>query len=259
MRRRLKMNTRSLRTLLLAGAATMVLAGCASNRTTSMESPDFSGLSQVESQATLEQLAARYKQKPKDKTTVIYFSAALRANGQPEQAVAVLEAGMAAHRGDGDLAVAYAKALAEAGRFQQGLTVIEGAIDPALPDWNALSVKGAILDQSGRNEEARRYYQQALQIAPGQASLYANLGLSYAMTNELAEAELQLRKAVRLPGANSRIRQNLALVVGLQGRFEESKALFAAELGADQVEANMAYIRALLTQQNRWDLIKGAE
>lgn len=253
------MNTRSLRTLLLAGVASMVLAGCASNRTTSMESPDFSGLTQVESQATLEQLAARYKQKPKDKTTVIYFAAALRANGQPEQAVAVLEAGMSAHRGDGDLAVAYAKALAEAGRFQQGLAVIEGAIDPALPDWNALSVRGAILDQSGRNQEARQSYQQALQIAPGEASLYANLGLSYAMTNELTEAEAQLRKAVRLPGANSRIRQNLALVVGLQGRFEESKALFAADLGPDQVEANMAYIRALLTQQNRWDLIKGAE
>ena len=35
------------------------------------------------------------------------------------------------------------------------------------------------------------------------------------------------------------------------------RALFAAELPPDQVEANMAYIRALLTQQNRWDLIKG--
>ncbi|HEV7277217.1 MAG TPA: tetratricopeptide repeat protein [Devosiaceae bacterium] len=253
------MNTRSLRTLLLAGAATMVLAGCASNRTTSMESPDFSGLSRVEAQATLDQLAVRYKQNPKDKATVIHFAAALRANDQPEQAVAVLEAGMAAHRGDRDLAVAYAKALAAAGRFQQGLAVVEGAIDPALPDWNALSVKGAILDQSGRNEEARRCYQQALQIAPGEASLYANLGLSYAMTNDLAEAEVQLRKAVRLPGANSRIRQNLALVVGLQGRFDESKAMFTADLAPDQVDANMAYIRALLTQQNRWDLIKGAE
>jgi Flp pilus assembly protein TadD len=253
------MNIISLRTLLLAGAATIVLAGCASNRTTSVQSPDFSGLSQTEAQATLGQLSARYKQKPQDKATIIYFSAALRANEQPDQAVAVLEAGLASHKGDRDLAVAYAKALAAAGRFQQALTVVEGAIDPTLPDWNALSVKGAVLDQSGRNEEARQYYRQALSIAPGEPSLYANLGLSYAMTNELPEAEAQLRKAVQLPGAGSRIRQNLALVVGLQGRFEECRALFAAELSADQVEANMAYIRALLTQQNRWDMIKGAD
>ena len=58
-------------------------------------------------------------------------------------------------------------------------------------------------------------------------------------------------------GATSQIRQNLALVVGLQGRFDECRALFAAELPPDEVEANMAYIRALLTQQNRWDAIKG--
>jgi len=39
-------------------------------------------------------------------------------------------------------------------------------------------------------------------------------------------------------------------------RFDEGRALFAAELTPDQVEANMAYIRALLTQQNRWNTIK---
>ena len=39
---------------------------------------------------------------------------------------------------------------------------------------------------------------------------------------------------------------------------KEVRQMFAAELPADQVEANMSYIRALLTQQNRWDLIKGA-
>jgi hypothetical protein len=32
--------------------------------------------------------------------------------------------------------------------------------------------------------------------------------------------------------------------------------MFAAELSPDQVESNMAYIRALLTQQNRWDVIE---
>jgi Flp pilus assembly protein TadD len=78
------------------------------------------------------------------------------------------------------------------------------------------------------------------------------------MTNELDKAEAELRIAVKLRGANSQIRQNLALVVGLQGRFDESRALFAAELPADQVDANMSYIRALLTQQNRWDAVKNS-
>jgi Flp pilus assembly protein TadD len=76
------------------------------------------------------------------------------------------------------------------------------------------------------------------------------------MTNELEAAEAHLRKAASLPGATSQIRQNLALIVGLQGRFDESRALFAAELSPERVEANMSYIRAMLTQQNRWETVR---
>ena len=89
---------------------------------------------------------------------VLGYAAALRANGQPQQSVAVLEAAMSRHQRDRDLMVAFAKALTEAGRFEQALNVIDEAIDPTAPDWNALSVKGAALDQTGRNAEARAVY-----------------------------------------------------------------------------------------------------
>jgi Flp pilus assembly protein TadD len=247
-----------LRVLILSGVAALALAGCAINSTTTttMRSPDYSGLSRTEVQSSLDQLSQRYKSNPKDKGVAINYAAALRQAGQSGQAVSVLEASMAYNKGDLDVRVAYAKALSAEGRFDQALNVIDDAIRPESPDWNALSVKGAILDQSGRNEEARALYTQALTIAPAEAGLEANLGLSFAMTNELDAAEAHLRKAVQMRGATSQIRQNLALVVGLQGRFEECRAMFARELAPDQVEANMAYIRALLTQQNRWDTIE---
>lgn len=246
--------------LLLIGAATLTLGACAVNPTTtgSIGSPDFAAASPDQRQSALAQLQAQYKKNPRDKATTLYYAAALRSNGQAEQSVAVLEAGIGQFRRDPEMLVAYAKALSAAGRFEQAMNVVEGAIDPTAPDWNALLVKGAILDQSGRNAEARDIYQTALRIAPQQASIHANLGLSYAMTNELEAAEKELRLAVTLRGANSQVRQNLALVVGLQGRFDEAQTLFGAELPPAQVEANMSYIRALLTQQNRWDLIKGA-
>ena len=246
---------KSMRVVLLAGVAALALSACASNRA-GMSDPVETG--SISSDATsVAKLAAHYKARPTDKTLIIYYAAALRANGQAEQAVSVLEAGLAVHRRDVDIKIAYAKALTAAGRFAQALNVAEDAIDPATPNWNALLVKGAILDQNGKNAEARAVYAQALLIAPGEASLEANLGLSFAMTNELDKAEQHLRRAVSMRGATGQIRQNLALVVGLQGRFDESRALFARELPPDQVEANMSYIRALLTQQNRWDLIKG--
>jgi Flp pilus assembly protein TadD len=77
------------------------------------------------------------------------------------------------------------------------------------------------------------------------------MGLSFAMTNDLGTAEQHLRRAVQMRGANSKIRQNLALIIGLQGRFDEARALYAAELPPEQVEANMDYVRAMLSQPNR--------
>jgi Flp pilus assembly protein TadD len=241
-----------IRPLLLAGVAALVLSACASNRT----SPDYGGLPAAQSQSTLAELTARYKKNPRDKQVIIHYAAALRAAGQSPQAAAALELGMAAYPRDVELSIAYAKALTAEGRFEQSLTLIDSVIRPDAPDWNALLVKGATLDQLGRNGEARQIYGQALVIAPGEASIEANLGLSYAMTQELPTAEQHLRRAVQMPGATTQIRQNLALVVGLQGRFDECRAIYAAELPPEQVESNMAYVRALLTQQNRWDLIE---
>jgi len=244
-----------LRATLLAGVAAVGLSACASNRS-QMQTPDYSGMSVSEAQQNLGQLSARFQADPGDRDTAIHFAAALRASGQNAQSVAVMEQAMQQHGDDPAVAVSYAKSLAAAGRFDQALNLIDRTIDPASPGWNALSVKGAILDQMGRNREARQYYEQALFIAPNEPSLHVNLGLSHAMTGELQTAETQLRKALSLPGADSRVRQNYALVIGLQGRFEEARSIYARELPADQVEANMAYIRALLTQQNRWDTVQ---
>ena len=244
----------TIRTLLMAGVAIVALGACASNRG-SAPSPDYAGLSAGQSQATLGELTNRYKANPRDKGHIIHYAAALRAVGQSGQAVSVLEMGIKTHPGDVDIAVAYAKALTADGRLEQSLAVLDNVIRLDAPDWNALLVKGATLDQMGRNGEARQLYTQALTIAPGEASIEANMGLSYAMTNDLGRAEQHLRRAVQMRGASTQIRQNLALIVGLQGRFDESRALYAAELPPDQVENNMTYVRALLTQQNRWDAI----
>jgi Flp pilus assembly protein TadD len=246
--------------LLCTGVAVLALSACAANPMTtgSIGSSDPIAIPADQRAAAIGQLAARYKQNPGDRNTALYYAAALRSNGQADQAIAVLEGAVGKFPRDPEVAVEYAKALSAAGRFDQALTVVERAIDPTAPNWNALLVKGAILDQKGQNVEARQLYQTALKVAPDQPSIHANLGLSYAMTNDLTAAEKSLRLAVSMRGANTKVRQNLALIVGLQGRFDEAQRLFAAELPPAQVEANMAYIRALLTQQNRWDRIEGA-
>lgn len=251
---RLDRPCRFVRPVLLAGFAALALAACSPSRG-QLSATDYSALPPAQGQMALGDLTARYKANPKDRVTAIRYAAALRAAGQPQQAASALETTMSFYKNDMDLSIAYAKALTAAGRFDQSINVIDRVIRPEAPDWNALLVKGATLDQMGRNQEARVLYQQAAAMAPGEASIETNIGLSYAMTNDLDAAEKHLRAATKLRGASTQTRQNLALVVGLQGRFAEAEALYAAELPPEQVASNMAYVRALLTQQNRWDAL----
>lgn len=49
------------------------------------------------------------------------------------------------------------------------------------------------------------------------------------------------------------MRQNLALVVGLQRRFAEAEQIASADLPKDEAAANVAYLREMLSKQNAWN------
>ena len=51
------------------------------------------------------------------------------------------------------------------------------------------------------------------------------------------------------PPVDPRVRQNLGLVVGLQGRFAEAEAIVRADLPPDEAAANAAYLREMLAKQ----------
>jgi Flp pilus assembly protein TadD len=173
----------------------------------------------------------------------------LRATGQRAQAAAVLETAALHNPNNKPLLGAYGRALADAGSLKQALDVLERAHSPDQPDWRVLSVQGAVLDQMGRHEEAQRYYASALKIMPDEPSVMSNLGLSYALSKDLKRAEDTLRRASAKGGTDKRVRQNLALVVGLQGRFQEAETIARADLPPDEATANVATLRRMLVQK----------
>jgi Flp pilus assembly protein TadD len=117
------------------------------------------------------------------------------------------------------------------------------------PD-HILSVQGAVLDQMGRHADAQRYYLTALKMVPDEPSVLSNLGLSYALAKDLPNAEATLRRAAAHPPVDPRVRQNLALVVGLQGRFAEAETIARADLPPEEAAANAAYLRQMLARRN---------
>ena len=196
----------------------------------------------------------RYRANPKDADVALAYGQALRVTGQRAQAVAVLEQATIAHPSNKVLLAGYGRALADNGNSQAAFDVLSRAHSPDNPDWRLLSVQGTALDKLGKHDEARRYYESALKIVPEEPSVLSNLGLSYMLTRELPNAEQALRRAYGNPRADARVRQNLALVVGLQGRFAEAETIAKGDLPAEEAAANVAYLREML---NRKDAPRG--
>src|SRR6266704_2238915 len=199
---------------------------------------------------SVEPYGDRYRANPKDAEAALAYGQALRATGQRAQAVAVLEQATIAHPGNKALLAGYGRALADNGNSQAAFDVLSRAHSPDNPDWRILSVQGTALDKLGKHEEARNYYATALKIVPEEPSVLSNLGLSYMLSRDLPNAEQTLRRAYANPRADARVRQNLALVVGLQGHFAEAETIAKGDLPADEAAANVGYLREMLSRKD---------
>jgi Flp pilus assembly protein TadD len=92
--------------------------------------------------------------------------------------------------------------------------------------------------------QAEPYFMQALALAPNQADLLGDTGYFYYLSSRSQEAERYLRRAVELEPNQPTYGNNLALVLGEQGREQESLALFRRFGTEQQACANMGYVYA---------------
>ena len=253
--------------LLRLSAAVVIsagLAGCAHSRMTTGSISRDGGrpvdqMSATELQAAGGSLGKAYVANPSDKPTAMRYASVLQMNGDTDQALAVMRKLAIAYPKDREVLAAYGKSLAGAGQFEPALDAVRRAQTPEYPDWKLASAEGAILDQMGDTQQARTLYRKALDLKPNEPSVLSNLGMSYVLEGDLKTAETYMHSASEQPGADSRVRQNLALVVGLQGRFDEAERIASQELSAEQAQANVAYLRSMLSQQNAWKQLKDGD
>lgn len=246
----------------LAAVLGLPLAACKTTGdgdvTGSIAAPPSAPRTESDWRRSLEAWGARYKADPNDTEAAIAYARALRATDQRAQAVAVLEQASMHTPNNMKLSGAYGRALADAGQYPQALEALGKAHTPDNPDWRILNAQGAVLDQMGRHADAQRHYTAALKIVPDEPAVLSNLGLSYALMKDLKRAETTLRRAAAQPGAGPKVRQNLALAVGLQGRFAEAEQIASKDLPPEEAAANVGYLREMLAQHGDWQK-KGAK
>jgi len=242
-------------------ALTALVAGCGTSRETTGSIAKDGGkridsMTQTQLNSAAQTLGYAYTKDTTNRDTALRYANVLQMQGKADQSLAVMRKLVIDHPKDRSVLAAYGKALASVGQLESALDAVRRAQTPEYPDWKLVSAEAAILDQLGQSPAARELYRKALDMKPNEPSVLSNLGMSYVLGGDLKTAETYLRDAAQQPGADSRVRQNLALVVGLQGRFEEAREIAGRELSAEQAEANMAYLRQMMAQQNAWSQIK---
>ena len=239
--------------------AAFCLAGCHSfssdDITGSIGQDEVPPNSPAQLQRYTEELGQRYDQQPYDKRIAIAYSRALRASGRYDQAAAVAQRLATKYPKDMQVLGAYGKALAEDGRLREAEEVLPEAHTPDEPSWSILSAQGAVEDQLGDHDQAQSYYRAALKIAPNQPEVLSNLGLSYALSQQLPMADETMRLAAAQPGADMRVRQNLALVLALEGKFDAAQGVAQQDLSPVDAAENVASIKQMIAQSDTWNQI----
>jgi Flp pilus assembly protein TadD len=79
----------------------------------------------------------------------------------------------------------------------------------------------------------------------------SNLGLSYVLSKDLPKAEETLRRAHGIAPIDQRVRANLALAVGLQGRVADAEKIVKADLAPAEAAVNAALLKQILSRKEK--------
>jgi Flp pilus assembly protein TadD len=237
----------------IALCAVAALGGCAelTDATVSSEAPaNALPAGDAELRAYAAECAKRYDRDPGEKTASINYARALRALARYSEAAAVMQAAAVAAPTDFEVLGEYGKALADSGQWLQAKDVLTRAYPNDRPEWTIMSVQGAVDDELGDHDGARKFYDEALRIAPGEPAVLNNLGLSYLLTKQLGRAEDTLRQASASPRADARVRNNLALVLALEGRFAQAEKVSSNDMSIQAASSNARAIRQLIASSS---------
>lgn len=162
----------------------------------------------------------------------------------------------------------------ESGDFASAIDLAEKAVEASPNDSTVRGLLGNAYFAGGRFASADSAYADALALAPAQPQVIlkraltqiaqgknsealsllesaryyldaADYGLAVALAGQPAEAVAVLEPAARAQGADSRVRQNLALAYALGGDWTAARTIAAQDLAPDQVDARVQQWMAL--------------
>jgi Flp pilus assembly protein TadD len=265
----------SSRTLIARSVSIAVLASlgaCASSPATPQTSAEEEAFQQAMAEAvrpaTPEQIAKAERSDPltranfwarehkinaADLKTTVKFMRSLRSIGSHERVLDVATKALPIHPDSYEIYLELGRSLLADGKATEASEAFVRSADLS-PETDAtpLAALGVTFDRLEMHDKAQQAYELALQRQPDRVSTLSNYGMSLALTGQLEQAEAQLRKAAAQPSADVRVRQNLALILGLQGRMDEMAAVDPSA-PRRTIEANRTALRSMMLPSRSYE------
>ncbi len=181
---------------------------------------------------------------PRDEKAAINYARVLKGESK-QKAMGVLQQAAMYNPDSRVIASEQGRLAVDLGQLDFAEKLIARAENPSNPEWRLISAKGTIAAKRGDNKTAVARFEEAAKLAPQEPSVLNNLALAYALDGQAAKAEGLLRRASTAGGDQEQVRQNLALVLGVQGKFDEAKQVSASDMSAETAAQNDQYLRKM--------------
>jgi Flp pilus assembly protein TadD len=96
--------------------------------------------------------------------------------------------------------------------------------------------------RNGRTDDAIQALTAGIHIAPKDPSILNNLGACWMVKNDFSQALRMFTQAAAVVPANSRYRANMALALGMLGRYDESLSLYEQVVPPHEAHYNLAVL-----------------
>ena len=189
-----------------------------------------------------------FASKPQEPNAALNYARNLKALGNQAHAFNVLQQAHTLHPQHREIASEFGRLAVALDKNALGEQLLHLANNPAAPDWRVLSGLGAVHAKRGEYAKSIDYFERAQQLAPNQPSVLNNLALAYAASGDPKRAEALLRTA-SASTKSTKVSQNLALVVGLQGRHGEAKDIASRSLPVTDATANAEFMSRMVKPQ----------
>lgn len=181
---------------------------------------------------------------PTDAVAALKSAQALRELGRYGEAAEAAQKLLMIQPGQYDALLELGRDQIAGGQAFYGVAPLEQARDLRPDDWRPLSLLGTAYQQVRRPTDAQAAWARALQLSPENPDVLSNMAMAAMAAGDTPAAEPLLRRAAAQPGASLKVRLNLAMALGLNGKMGEAEQILRRDLPPEAADRNLEWLRA---------------